>query len=60
MTRERDQGANQTHAWWADLRHGGLLLSPVVLAEWYPAEPPALDERRYRRRRGLRRKPENT
>ncbi|MEI8189579.1 MAG: hypothetical protein WCI75_07670, partial [candidate division NC10 bacterium] len=39
------------HAWWADLRHGGLLLSPVVLAEWYPDGPPALEERRYRRLR---------
>jgi len=42
------ESIGQTHAWWADLRHGGLLLSPVVLAEWYPDGPPALDERRYR------------
>jgi hypothetical protein len=39
------------HAWWPELRHGGMLLSPVVLAEWLPDGPPPLDERRYRRLR---------
>jgi hypothetical protein len=39
------------HAWWAALRHGGLLLSPVVLDEWLPGGLPALDDRRYRRLR---------
>ncbi len=39
------------HSWWAELRHGGMLLSPVVLAEWLPDGPPPLDERRYRRLR---------
>lgn len=29
------------HAWWSRLRHQGLLLSPVVLVERYPAAPPA-------------------
>ncbi len=43
--------SQSAHAWWADLRHGGLLLSPVVLAEWHPEGPPPLEERRYRRLR---------
>src|SRR5262245_4195821 len=29
------------HAWWSRLRHQGLLLSPVVLVERYPAAPVA-------------------
>lgn len=43
--------ARDPHAWWAELRHGGLLLSPVVLTEWLPEGPPPLDDRRYRRLR---------
>lgn len=30
---------NDNHAWWSRLRHQGLLLSPVVLLERYPAAP---------------------
>ena len=51
MARGMSEGIGQAHAWWADLRHGGLLLSPVVLAEWHPEGPPPLEERRYRRLR---------
>lgn len=36
------------HAWWAELRHGGLVLSPVVLAETFPDGPVPLDDRKYR------------
>jgi hypothetical protein len=28
------------HAWWARLRHQGLLVSPVVMVERYPTVPP--------------------
>ena len=42
---------SELHTWWADLRHGGLLISPVVLNEWLPEGPPTLDDRRYRRLR---------
>ena len=42
---------SRLHTWWADLRHGGLLISPVVLNEWLPEGPPPLDDRRYRRLR---------
>jgi hypothetical protein len=30
---------NEAHAWWSRLRHQGLLLSPVVMLERYPAAP---------------------
>lgn len=30
---------NDAHAWWSRLRHQGLLLSPVVMLERYPAAP---------------------
>ncbi len=45
------ENAGSPHPWWAELRHGGTLLSLVVLAEWLPDGPPTLDERRYRRLR---------
>lgn len=34
---------SQSHAWWSELRHGGLLISPVVLNEHFPlgVQPPA-------------------
>jgi len=31
-----------THAWWASLKHGGLLIAPSRLAEYFPEEPPPL------------------
>jgi len=38
------------HAWWGELRHGGLLLAPALLDELLPEER-ALDERAYDRLR---------
>jgi len=32
------------YGWWAALNHGGLLLSPSKLAEFFPAELPPLDK----------------
>ena len=51
MAQGMSKDTGHAHPWWADLRHGGLLVSPVVLAEWHPEGPPALEERRYRRLR---------
>jgi len=34
--------APERHAWWASLKHGGLLIAPARLAEHFPDEPPPL------------------
>ncbi len=31
-----------THAWWASLKHGGLLIAPSRLVEFFPEDPPPL------------------
>ena len=36
------QEPGATHAWWASLRHGGLLIAPSRLAAFFPDEPPPL------------------
>lgn len=38
------------HDWWSDLRHGGMLIAPALLDEFYPALPD-LDRRSYDRLR---------
>lgn len=39
------------HAWWSELRHGGLLISPAVLDEYFPEEPLAPSPFAYNRLR---------
>lgn len=40
------------HAWWSELRHGGVLISPAVLSEQFPqvAQPGAYSYYRLRDR----------
>jgi len=33
------QTQDTKHSWWADVRHGGMLISPVVLDEIFPGGP---------------------
>ena len=42
--------SESTHSWWGELRHGGMLIAPALLEEFYP-ELPELDRRAYERLR---------
>lgn len=42
---------NDNNQWWGRLRHGGLLLSPVVLGEYLPKGPAYLKKEKYEKLR---------
>jgi hypothetical protein len=43
--------SSDKHAWWSDLRHSGLLISPALLEELFPGGPDDPPEQAYERLR---------
>jgi hypothetical protein len=41
------QTNTEKHKWWNDLRHGGLLISPVILEEIFPEGPYQIPDYKY-------------